>query len=59
MDHRRGVAQRAEIGLFVILERSYVGLVPASEPHPLHRGETAKFRVANTLADGKLVLSLR
>jgi len=48
-----------DIGLFAILERSYVGLVPASEPHPLKRGEVAKFRVANILPDGKLVLSLR
>jgi predicted RNA-binding protein (virulence factor B family) len=48
-----------DIGLFAILERSYVGLVPASEPHSLKRGEVAKFRVANILPDGKLVLSLR
>jgi len=48
-----------DIGLFVILERSYVGLVPASEPHTLRRGEVAKFRVAHVLPDGKLVLSLR
>ncbi len=48
-----------DIGLFVILERTFVGLVPASEPHRLHRGDTAKFRVANILPDGKVVLSLR
>ncbi len=48
-----------DIGLFVILERSYLGLVPASEPHTLRRGEVAKFRVAHILPDGKLVLSLR
>jgi predicted RNA-binding protein (virulence factor B family) len=48
-----------DIGLFVILERSFVGLVPASEPHRLQRGEVGKFRVAHILADGKLVLSLR
>ncbi len=48
-----------DIGLFVILERSFVGLVPASEPHRLGRGDSAKFRVANVLPDGKLVLSLR
>jgi len=48
-----------EIGLFAILERSYVGLVPASEPHTLRRGEVAKFRVSHILPDGKLVLSLR
>ncbi len=48
-----------DIGLFVILERSFVGLVPASEPHRLGRGDSAKFRVAAVLPDGKLVLSLR
>lgn len=48
-----------DIGLFVILERAYVGLVPASEPHRLQRGEAARFRIANILPDGKLVLSLR
>ncbi len=48
-----------DIGLFVILERSFVGLVPASEPHRMQRGEVGKFRVAHILGDGKLVLSLR
>ncbi|CAN5723496.1 S1-like domain-containing RNA-binding protein [soil metagenome] len=48
-----------DIGLFAILERSFVGLVPASEPHRLRRGDPAKFRVANVLPDGKVVLSLR
>ena len=48
-----------DIGLFVIVERSFVGLVPASEPHTLGRGDDARFRVANILPDGKLVLSLR
>ncbi len=48
-----------DIGLFVILERSYVGLVPAVEPHRLRRGERGKFRVAHIQPDGKLVLSLR
>ncbi|HEY4059393.1 MAG TPA: S1-like domain-containing RNA-binding protein [Kofleriaceae bacterium] len=48
-----------DIGLFVILERSYVGLVPAAEPHSLRRGEAATFRVAEVLPDGKVVLSLR
>lgn len=48
-----------EIGLFVILEKTYVGLVPASEPHRLRRGQAAKFRVAHLLPDGKVVLSLR
>ncbi len=48
-----------EIGVFVILERSFVGLLPASEPNQLVRGEPGRFRVANILADGKIELSLR
>ena len=48
-----------DIGLFVILERGFVGLVPASEPHALQRGESARFRVTTIFEDGKLVLSLR
>jgi predicted RNA-binding protein (virulence factor B family) len=48
-----------EIGLFVIIERRRVGLVPASEPHSLGRGETARFRVTTLLPDGKIELSLR
>jgi uncharacterized protein len=56
-----GEAWRNEpaIGLFVIVEKSFVALVPASEPHPLRRGDAARFRVAQILPDGKLVLSLR
>ncbi|HEY4104759.1 MAG TPA: S1-like domain-containing RNA-binding protein [Polyangiaceae bacterium] len=49
----------SELGLFVILERRAVGLVPASEPHRLRRGEASRFRVARVLADGKVELSLR
>lgn len=48
-----------EIGLFVIVERCFVGLVPAHEPHRLSRGEAARFRVASILSDGKIELSLR
>ena len=48
-----------EIGLFVIVERTRVGLVPASEPHALTRGQSARFRVTNVLPDGKIELSLR
>jgi predicted RNA-binding protein (virulence factor B family) len=48
-----------DIGLFAILERSFVGLVPAEEPHRLSRGQAAKFRIAHILPDGKVVLSLR
>jgi predicted RNA-binding protein (virulence factor B family) len=48
-----------EIGVFVIVERSFVGLVPAHEPNTLMRGEAARFRVSNVLPDGKIELSLR
>ena len=48
-----------EIGLFVIVERRFVGLVPRAEPHSLSRGEAARFRVTNVLPDGKIELSLR
>ncbi len=48
-----------ELGLFVIVEKRQVGLVPASEPHGLGRGEAARFRVAHVHADGKIELSLR
>jgi predicted RNA-binding protein (virulence factor B family) len=56
-----GEAWRNEpnIGLFVILERRSVGLLPRSEPHQLARGAAARFRVADVLPDGKVVLSLR
>lgn len=47
------------IGLFVIVERHWVGLVPASEPHRLTRGEAARFRITNILPDGRIELSLR
>jgi uncharacterized protein len=48
-----------DIGLFVIVERARVGLVPANEPHALTRGQPARFRVTNVLPDGKIELSLR
>lgn len=48
-----------EIGLFAILERRFLGLVPASEPHRLTRGQAARFRVSHVHEDGKLELSLR
>jgi len=56
-----GEAWRSDpaIGLFVIVERRYVGLVPKHEPHALARGQAARFRVSNLLDDGKLELSLR
>jgi hypothetical protein len=48
-----------EIGLFVIVERAFLGLLPKDEPHRLARGEAARFRVSNIFPDGKLELSLR
>ena len=48
-----------EIGMFVIIERRCVGLVPKHEPHSLRRGEAARFRVAHVHPDGKIELSLR
>jgi predicted RNA-binding protein (virulence factor B family) len=46
-------------GVFVILERAFVGLLPASEPHRLSRGDSARFRVSSVLPDAKVELSLR
>lgn len=48
-----------EIGLFVIVEKRTLGLVPRQEPHGLSRGQAGEFRVTNVLPDGKLELSLR
>lgn len=48
-----------ELGLFVIVEHAFVGLVPLSEPHRLSRGEAARFRVTHVHSDGKIELSLR
>jgi predicted RNA-binding protein (virulence factor B family) len=56
-----GEAWRNEpnVGLFAIIERRFLGLVPVSEPHDLQRGDAASFRVARILHDGKIELSLR
>jgi hypothetical protein len=48
-----------EIGLFVIVERSSVALVPDDEPQSLKAGDRARFRITNILPDGKMELSLR
>ncbi len=48
-----------DVGLFVIVERRYVGLVPASEPHGMKRGEAAQFRIAHVHRDGRIELSRR
>lgn len=56
-----GEAWRKEpgLGVFVIVERAFVGLLPESEPHDLGYGAAARLRVAQVLADGKIELSLR
>jgi hypothetical protein len=56
-----GEAWREEpgLGLFVILERTRIGLLPAVEPHRLRAGDAARFRVARVHPDGKVELSLR
>lgn len=48
-----------EIGVFVIVERTHLGLLPAHETHSLRRGDAARFRITNILPDGKMELSLR
>jgi predicted RNA-binding protein (virulence factor B family) len=56
-----GQAWRREpkLGVFVIVNKQYLGLLPESEPHQLKRGDVAKFRVSRVLPDGKIQLSLR
>jgi predicted RNA-binding protein (virulence factor B family) len=48
-----------EIGLFVILAKAFVGLLPQQEPHAMTRGQSGRFRVAHVHRDGKVELSLR
>ena len=47
------------LGIFVIVEKKYLGLLPGSEPHKLTRGAIERFRVSQVLVDGKIQLSLR
>ena len=47
------------IGLFVILERRFLALIPRYEPHALSRGEAARFRVTRVHPDGKIEVSAR
>ncbi len=56
-----GEAWRKEpgLGVFVIVERRWVGLLPEHEPARLSRGERARFRVSHVHRDGKIELSLR
>jgi predicted RNA-binding protein (virulence factor B family) len=48
-----------DIGLFVIVHRRFVGLVPKQEPHTMSRGQAARFRVTHVHPDRKIELSLR
>lgn len=48
-----------ELGVFVIVERRFLGLLPAHEANLLRRGQAASFRIANVWPDGKIELSLR
>jgi predicted RNA-binding protein (virulence factor B family) len=56
-----GVAWRDEagLGLFVILEKRHLALLPSSEPHRLYPGDAARFRVAHVHTDGKVEVTLR
>jgi predicted RNA-binding protein (virulence factor B family) len=47
------------LGVFVILERRSVALLPVSEPNRLRRGEAGRFRIAKQHPDGKVEVSLR
>jgi len=48
-----------EVGVFAIVERRCVGLVPLHEPQNLRRGEHVKMRVTRVFDDGKIELSPR
>ena len=54
-----GLRRDPDIGLFVIVGRRHVGLLPAEEPNNLSRGQAARFRVTTVLPDGRIELSLR
>jgi len=48
-----------ELGVFVILEKRFVGLLPKHEMHSLERGSVGTFRIAHIHPDGKVELSMR
>jgi uncharacterized protein len=56
-----GVAWREEpgLGLFVILEKRSLALLPATEPHALRTGDASRWRVTHVHPDGKVEVSLR
>ena len=51
--------KEAGLGIFVIVEKRFLGLLPEHEPNRLQRGEATRFRIAHVFPDGKLELSLR
>ncbi len=57
----RGEAWRSDpaTGVYVIVERAFVGRLAREEPHTLARGASARFRVTHVQPDGKIELSLR
>lgn len=57
----QGEAWRKEpgVGVFVLVEKQFVGVVPEHDPSVLERGQAASFRVTRVLADGKIELSPR
>lgn len=56
-----GVAYRADdkTGLFVILQKKFIAVLPLAEKHKLQIGDTAQFRISRVLPDGKVEVSLR
>jgi predicted RNA-binding protein (virulence factor B family) len=56
-----GVAYRTDprTGLFVILQKKFIAVLPASEKHTLRIGQDALFRISRVLPDGKVEVSLR
>lgn len=60
-DQVDGEAWRLEdgVGLFVILQRRVLALLPAREPTRLAPGDLARLRVAQVLPDGKVMVSER
>ncbi len=57
--HGEAWREEGQLGLFVIVERRHLGLLPADEPHDLKPGDAADFRITRVLPDGKIELSRR
>ena len=56
-----GIAYRVDdkTGLFVILQRKFIAVLPKLEVHTLRIGDVAQFRISRVLPDGKVEVSLR